>query len=91
MRAILGLPVDPSFRRPAASAVIRGKDLGWGPVYSGLKEALAVPESDLRLFGKPTASKLRRLGVGIACADDVEEARERARRVAAAIKICPAS
>ncbi|HUX18620.1 MAG TPA: formate-dependent phosphoribosylglycinamide formyltransferase [Acidithiobacillus sp.] len=91
LRAILGLPVDPGFRRPAASAVIRGKDLGWGPVYSRLEEALAVPESDLRLFGKPTASKLRRLGVGIACADDVEEARERARRVAEAIKICPAS
>jgi phosphoribosylglycinamide formyltransferase 2 len=91
LRAILGLPVDPGFRRPAASAVIRGKELGWGPVYSRLEEALSVPESDLRLFGKPTASKLRRLGVGIACADDVEEARRRARRVAEAIKIRPAS
>ena len=91
LRAILGLPVQPGFRRPAASAVIRGKDLGWGPEYSGLEEALAVPESDLRLFGKPTASKLRRLGVGIAGADDVEEARRRARRVAAAIIISPAS
>ncbi len=91
LRAILGLPVQPGFRRPAASAVIRGKDLGWGPEYSGLEEALAVPESDLRLFGKPTASKLRRLGVGIAGADDVEEARRRARRVAAAIIISPVS
>ncbi len=91
LRAILGLPIDPGFRRPAASAVIRGKDLGWGPEYSGLEEALAVPESDLRLFGKPTASKLRRLGVGIAGADDVEEARRRARRVAAAIIISPVS
>ncbi len=91
LRAILGLPVQPGFRRPAASAVIRGKDLGWGPEYSGLEEALAVPESDLRLFGKPTASKLRRLGVGIAGADDVEEARKRARRVAAAIIISPVS
>ena len=91
LRAILGLPVQPGFRRPAASAVIRGRDLGWGPVYSGLEEALAVPESDLRLFGKPTASKLRRLGVGIAGADDVEEARKRACRIAAAIMISPAS
>ena len=91
LRAILGLPIDPGLRRPAASAVIRGKDLGWGPEYSGLEEALAVPESDLRLFGKPTASKLRRLGVGIAGADDVEEARRRARRVAAAIIISPVS
>ncbi|EGQ62848.1 phosphoribosylglycinamide formyltransferase 2, partial [Acidithiobacillus sp. GGI-221] len=80
----------PGFRRPAASAVVRGKRLGWGPVYSGLEVALAVPESDLRLFGKPTASKLRRLGVGIACADNVEEARERARRIAAAVGISPA-
>lgn len=91
LRAILGLPVQPGFRRPAASAVIRGRDLGWGPVYSGLEEALAVPESDLRLFGKPTASKLRRLGVGIAGANDVEEARKRACRIAAAIMISPAS
>ena len=90
LRAILGLPVEPGFRRPAASAVVRGKGLGWGPVYSGLEGALAVPESDLRLFGKPTASKLRRLGVGIACADHVEEARERARRIAAAVSISPA-
>ena len=56
-----------------------------------MEEALAVPESDLRLFGKPTASKLRRLGVGIAGADDVEEARKRACRIAAAIMISPAS
>ncbi|BBF66792.1 formate-dependent phosphoribosylglycinamide formyltransferase [Acidithiobacillus sp. 'AMD consortium'] len=90
LRAILGLPVEPGFRRPAASAVVRGKGLGWGPVYSGLEAALAVPESDLRLFGKPTASKLRRLGVGIACADNVEEARERARRIAAAVGLSPA-
>ncbi|MEY2333877.1 formate-dependent phosphoribosylglycinamide formyltransferase [Acidithiobacillus ferrianus] len=91
LRAILGFPVHPGFRRAAASAVIRGKNLGWGPAYSGLEEALAVPESDLRLFGKPSAGKLRRLGVAIACADDVEEARDRARRVVAAIAIRPAS
>ncbi len=90
LRAILGLPVDPGFRRPSASAVIRGQHLGWGPVFSGLAAALAVPESELRLFGKPAVSKLRRLGVAVASADTVEEARERARLVAAAVKVARA-
>lgn len=87
LRAILGLPVDPGFRRASASAVIRGAHLGWGPVYSGLAEALAVPESDLRLFGKPMADKLRRLGVAVASADNVETARDRARQAAAAVQV----
>ncbi|WP_413773203.1 formate-dependent phosphoribosylglycinamide formyltransferase [Acidithiobacillus sp. HP-2] len=90
LRAILGLPVDPGFRRASASAVIRGKNLGWGPRYAGLEAALAVPESDLRLFGKPTASKLRRLGVAVAAGENVEEARERAAKAAAAITVSPA-
>ncbi|WP_202945901.1 formate-dependent phosphoribosylglycinamide formyltransferase [Acidithiobacillus thiooxidans] len=90
LRAILGLPVDPGFRRASASAVIRGKNLGWGPRYAGLETALAVPESDLRLFGKPTASKLRRLGVAVAAGESVEEARERAAKAAAAITVSPA-
>jgi phosphoribosylglycinamide formyltransferase 2 len=90
LRAILGLPVDPGFRRASASAVIRGKNLGWGPRYAGLEAALAVPESDLRLFGKPTASKLRRLGVAVAAGENVEEARERAAMAAAAITVSSA-
>ncbi|MBN2680689.1 formate-dependent phosphoribosylglycinamide formyltransferase [Acidithiobacillus montserratensis] len=89
LRAILGLPVDPGFRRASASAVIRGKNTGWGPCYSGLETALAVPECDIRLFGKPQAQKLRRLGVAVACGDDVEEARGRARSAAAAITVSP--
>ena len=87
LRAILGLPVDPGFRRASASAVIRGAHLGWGPEYSGLAEALAVPESDLRLFGKPMADKLRRLGVAVASAVNVETARDRARQAAAAVQV----
>ncbi|MGC9238583.1 MAG: formate-dependent phosphoribosylglycinamide formyltransferase [Acidithiobacillus sp.] len=89
LRAILGLPVDPGFRRPSASAVIRGEALGWGPAYAGVPEALRVPESDLRLFGKPQADKLRRLGVALASGEDVEQARERAGRVAAAVRARP--
>ncbi len=90
LRAILGLPLDPGFIRPAASAVIRAGGLGWGPVYSGVPEALQVPESTVRLFGKPNAGKLRRLGVALASAEDVETARERARRCASVVHVHPA-
>ena len=90
LRAILGLPVRPGFRQPAASAVIRAKGLGWGPVYTGVAEALSVPEADLRLFGKPQALKLRRLGVALATAPDTDTARERAQTAAALVRVMPA-
>ncbi|MEY2341651.1 formate-dependent phosphoribosylglycinamide formyltransferase [Acidithiobacillus sp. IBUN Pt1247-S3] len=87
LRAILGLPLDPGFRRPSASVVIRAAKVGWGPKYEGLSAALSVPESDLRLFGKPQAEKLRRLGVALASADTADEARQRAEKVASAIQV----
>ena len=50
-RAILGLPVDTALREPGASAVIYGGMDEKGIAFSGLEEALAVPRTDLRLFG----------------------------------------
>ncbi len=85
-RAILGLPVDVSLRRPGASAVIYGGVEAGGVVYEGVEEALAVPESDIRLFGKPEAYRRRRMGVAFATADDVETARKRAQRCAASVR-----
>ena len=86
-RAILGLPVSPVVvLRPAHSVAL----LGYGdgvPVFSGVAEALAVPESQLRLFGKPECRGHRRLGVAVATGDNAEEARDRARAMAAAITI----
>src|SRR5256885_2724014 len=52
-RAILGLPVDASLRNPGASAVIYGGQDAEGLVFDGVDEALAVPGTDLRPFGKP--------------------------------------
>ena len=77
-RAILGLPVDVTLRRPAASAVIYGGADAAGIVFDCVAEALQVPESDLRLFGKPESFVRRRMGVAVACGDSVEEARRRA-------------
>jgi len=81
-RAILGLPVDTSLRRPGASAVIYGGMAERGIAYAGIERALAVPESDLRLFGKPESFMKRRMGVAVANADTTAEARIRAKLAA---------
>jgi len=85
-RAILGLPVDVSLRRPGASAVIYGGMDAKGIAFEGVDEALRVPESDIRLFGKPEAFQRRRMGVALANADTVEEARRRAKEAAFRVK-----
>lgn len=85
-RAILGLPVDPALRRPAASAVIYGGVDARGIAFEGLSDALAVPESDVRLFGKPESFKKRRMGVAVASADDIDEARLRAKLAASRVR-----
>jgi phosphoribosylglycinamide formyltransferase 2 len=86
-RAILGLPVPPVvLLRPAHSVALLGHGEGV-PVISGVAEALAVPESQIRLFGKPECRGHRRLGVAVATGNTAEEARERARAMAAAITI----
>ncbi|MPS47938.1 formate-dependent phosphoribosylglycinamide formyltransferase [Methylobacillus sp.] len=85
-RAILGLPVNVALSRPGASAVIYGGLDSSQLVFEGVEQALAVPESDIRLFGKPESFARRRMGVALATADDVEEARARARTAAKLVK-----
>lgn len=86
-RAILGLPVDASLKSPGASAVIYGGLDAKGVVFDGLDEALSVPESDIRLFGKPESFRKRRMGVAVARGSDVAEARERARACASKVRV----
>lgn len=90
-RAILGLPVDASLRAPAASAVIYGGVDAQAIAFEGVAEALSVPESDLRLFGKPESFKKRRMGVALARGRDTDEARARAKQAAARVKPTAAS
>ena len=85
-RAILGLPVDTALREPGASAVIYGGVDAQALRFEGVAEALAVPRSDLRLFGKPESFVKRRMGVAVANGADVAEARERAKLVASRVK-----
>ena len=85
-RAILGLPVNTALKSPGASAVIYGGIDAKGIVFDGVAEALAVPHTDIRLFGKPESFVKRRMGVALAFDADVELARKRAKQAAALVK-----
>ena len=86
-RAILGLPVDAALSSAGASAVIYGGVDAVDVTYEGLEKALAVPGTQLRLFGKPESFKRRRMGVAVASGRSIDEARERARTAAAAVRV----
>ncbi len=85
-RAILGLPVDVSMKEAGASAVIYGGMDSKNLQYDGLEAALAVPCSDVRLFGKPESFMKRRMGVALATGKDTDEARSRAKLAASLVK-----
>nr|WP_145549266.1 formate-dependent phosphoribosylglycinamide formyltransferase [Variovorax boronicumulans] len=85
-RAILGLPVDTSLKSPGASAVVYGGVDAQGIVFDGVAEALQVPGTEIRLFGKPESFVKRRMGVLLARDADVEQARVKAKRAAALVR-----
>jgi phosphoribosylglycinamide formyltransferase 2 len=85
-RAILGLPVNVAMRAPGASAVIYGGVESSNLVFDGVEAALGVPESDIRLFGKPESFERRRMGVALATGKDTDEARARAKEASSRIK-----
>ncbi len=86
-RAILGLPVSTALKSPGASAVIYGGVDAQGIVFDGVEEALRIPNTELRLFGKPESFTKRRMGVALAFDADVEQARVTAKL--AASKVSP--
>jgi phosphoribosylglycinamide formyltransferase 2 len=85
-RAILGLPVDTSLKSPGASAVIYGGVDAKAIQFDGVADAMRVPRTELRLFGKPESYVRRRMGVALAHDDDVERARTLAKDAAAKVK-----
>ena len=87
-RAILGLPI-PSIRQfgPSASAVVLVEGNSDKVSFGNLNEALSVPDTQLRLFGKPKVVGKRRMGVTLALGADIEEAREKARKASSSVSI----
>ena len=86
-RAILGLPVNTNLQQAGASAVILGGVDASAVRYEGLAQALTVPDSEVRLFGKPEAFTHRRMGVALASADSVDEAKNKAVKAASYIMV----
>ena len=87
-RAILGLPI-PNIRTrgPAASCALLVEGESMNVRFSGLGKALAEPDTQLRLFGKPEIHGSRRLGVALALGEDVEKARAKARKAIEQIEV----
>ncbi|MDG6774314.1 formate-dependent phosphoribosylglycinamide formyltransferase [Thiomicrorhabdus sp. ZW0627] len=87
-RAILGLPIPNITQHgPSASSVILPTGTSTQTSFSNLENALAVPDTQIRLFGKPDINGRRRMGVAIARAETIEEAIEKAKNVASAVKV----
>ena len=86
-RAILGLPVNTKRHSVAASAVIYAGADATNLSFSGLNLALAHPDTDLRLFGKPEGFVRRRMGVATARAETTEKARELALQTADTVRV----
>ncbi|HUR41408.1 MAG TPA: formate-dependent phosphoribosylglycinamide formyltransferase [Verrucomicrobiae bacterium] len=88
VRAILGLPI-PNIRArgPSASCALLIEGDRTAPRFENVDKALVAPDTQLRLFGKPEISGKRRMGVALALGKTVNEARAKARRVVAAVKV----
>ena len=84
-RALMRLPVSTRSTAAGASAVIYGQIDARGIRFDHIADALSIPDSDLRLFGKPDAYKRRRMGVALATGRDTGQARDRARKCAARV------
>ena len=87
-RAILSLPI-PSIRQfgPSASSVILVEGESEEVSFGNLDQALAQEDTQLRLFGKPQVSGQRRMGVGLARGDSIEQARDKANAVSSAVSV----
>ena len=88
LRAILGLPVpEVTAETPGASHAIVADEPADQPAFTGVGAALETPDTDLRLFGKPSAYDGRRMGVAVSTGADIDTARDRAAQAAAAVEI----
>ncbi|MRN53308.1 formate-dependent phosphoribosylglycinamide formyltransferase [Paenibacillus monticola] len=88
VRAILGFPLDSvQLLTPGASATLKAEGEGRAFVVSGLGEALALPRTQVRVFGKPEVRPGRRMAVTLSTAEDVEIARTIAKQAASMLTV----
>lgn len=91
VRAVLGLPISGiTQERIGASAVILASDHSETPIFKGIELAAAAPQSDFRLFGKPSSRPYRRMGVIVTydtLDGDIKYVTERAKKIAQQVKV----
>ncbi|EOW9408983.1 phosphoribosylglycinamide formyltransferase 2 [Vibrio cholerae] len=88
VRAFTGLPIGQIVQYgPSASAAILGQGQSQNIQFSGLDDALSIPHTQVRLFGKPDIAGRRRLGVTLSRGKTTQEATDRAIECAKAVKI----
>lgn len=90
VRAILGLPIPSvSLLTPGASATLKSVKDREGEDFeiAGIEEALSLPRTQVRVFGKPLCKPGRRMAVALSAAEDVETARSRAKEAANSLKV----
>ena len=87
-RAILGLPIPNIMQHgPSASSVILGEGSSEEILFDGIDKALSETDTQIRLFGKPSISGRRRLGVTVARGQSIDEAKEKAIRASESVDI----
>jgi phosphoribosylglycinamide formyltransferase 2 len=81
-RAVLGLPIpEIQLLKVGASAVVLATADGNNPSYTGVADAISQPNTDIRIFGKPTTRPYRRMAVTLAYGDlnaDVNDVKQQA-------------
>ncbi|MCL6602315.1 MAG: formate-dependent phosphoribosylglycinamide formyltransferase [Paenibacillus sp.] len=88
VRAILGFPVQSvNLLTPGASATLKAEGNGQAFAVSGLGEALALPRTQVRVFGKPEVRPGRRMAITLSAAENVENARTTAKKAASMLKV----
>lgn len=88
VRAILGFPVEAvQLLTPGASATLKADREGEDFTITGMSEALSLPRTQIRVFGKPLSKPGRRMAVALSAAEDVETARSRALEAANLLKV----
>ena len=88
VRAILGLPIDEvHLLTPGASATLKADQEGEDFMIAGIEQALEVPRTQVRVFGKPLSKIGRRMAVALSAAEDVDTARSRANTAANQLKV----
>lgn len=88
LRAVLGLPIpEITYLGPSASAVILADSELENYQVEGIEKALKLPRTEVRIFGKPTTRKFRRMGVALARAKNVDLARKTAKKAASTVRV----